>query len=777
MTANRPRFSRIILCPSIALMAGGCSLGSLQTSDAPSTRVVVAESPPAPPSQQAVPVAPAPVLVQAPEEFSPGIEEIVKLARAGVGEEVLLAFIAGAKAEHHPTAEEIVYLSDLGVSARVMAALVGGRAPGQQVARGASEPIAQSQPAPPPQPAEPAPETPAAPEATPAAPPAVIVQQPVVLEQPATEVVDPPEQDLQVVRYFWPSLEPFGTWIKLNSHGWCWRPTVAVHNPSWRPYCDRGRWIYTDCGWYWLSDYSWGWAPFHYGRWFLHSSQGWCWVPDTVWSPAWVSWRCSPQYAGWAPLPPSARFHAGVGFAGHHRLDFGLHWSHYTFLPVHRLCDAPTIHRVGGSFVQNVFADSTVINNFHSGSGDIVINSGLPLDQYTAATGQAARPVRVRNLAGNARPDQLHRDGETLLVYRPQLSQLPLAPSTEDIDRSRQEVRKPATFESRRRAVSQGATAKTPASLTSNSSSAPAPQSSRPAIGSPLRQAPPSSAAPMTPVASTMAQPIVSGSQPASPANPPSLRHVRQEAVKPQPAPRSVTTLRTGAHGMRAAPGVESPSPPQPITSVPQAAGVDTRPFTPPQPLTSVPAAPGVATRPLTPLQPVTSVPTVPGVENRPLTPPQPVTSVPQVPGVEQRPFPPPRPVTFPPADTSSRDREVRSPDRYEPARSRTTLESQPRSVLTLPSSRPVIGGHPSPLERRPPAPPSPAAPAVVERAPVRPLQIQSQPPSQAGPQFTAPAPAAPPSRPSAPAVSGPPASRPAAPAGRGGAPLKRADD
>ena len=68
------------------------------------------------------------------------------------------------------------------------------------------------------------------------------------------------------------------------------------------------------CGWYWMSDYSWGWAPFHYGRWFHHARFGWCWMPDTVWGPSWVTWRYSDDYCGWAPLPPGAIYRAGVGF-------------------------------------------------------------------------------------------------------------------------------------------------------------------------------------------------------------------------------------------------------------------------------------------------------------------------------------------------------------------------------------------------------------------------------------------------------------------------------
>ena len=31
---------------------------------------------------------------------------------------------------------------------------------------------------------------------------------------------------------------------------------------------------------------------------------GWFWIPGDEWAPAWVDWRYSNDYVGWAPLPP-----------------------------------------------------------------------------------------------------------------------------------------------------------------------------------------------------------------------------------------------------------------------------------------------------------------------------------------------------------------------------------------------------------------------------------------------------------------------------------------
>src|SRR5580700_10197841 len=72
------------------------------------------------------------------------------------------------------------------------------------------------------------------------------------------------------VNYFYSDLSPYGQWVDLAGYGWCWQPTVVAGNSQWQPYSDDGHWIYTDAGWFWQSDYPWGWAPFHYGRWLHH---------------------------------------------------------------------------------------------------------------------------------------------------------------------------------------------------------------------------------------------------------------------------------------------------------------------------------------------------------------------------------------------------------------------------------------------------------------------------------------------------------------------------
>src|SRR5207302_7033720 len=78
--------------------------------------------------------------------------------------------------------------------------------------------------------------------------------------------------------HFYEALTPYGTWVNINDT-WCWQPSVGTCDPNWRPYCNRGHWVWTDSGWCWQSDYSWGWAPFHYGRWWRADGYGWLWTP------------------------------------------------------------------------------------------------------------------------------------------------------------------------------------------------------------------------------------------------------------------------------------------------------------------------------------------------------------------------------------------------------------------------------------------------------------------------------------------------------------------
>eukprot|EP01039_Chlorochromonas_danica_P015767 gene15767-18569_t len=113
---------------------------------------------------------------------------------------------------------------------------------------------------------------------------------------------------------FYDDLQPYGTWVSDDQYGNVWVPNV---DEDFRPYATRGHWVVTDYGNTWVSDYPWGWATFHYGRWRYDDYYGWEWIPGHHWAPAWVSWRHGGGYYGWAPLLPGISIAISIG-GGYH---------------------------------------------------------------------------------------------------------------------------------------------------------------------------------------------------------------------------------------------------------------------------------------------------------------------------------------------------------------------------------------------------------------------------------------------------------------------------
>ena len=97
------------------------------------------------------------------------------------------------------------------------------------------------------------------------------------------------------------NLSDHGTWLVSGEYGRVWQP--REYNRDWNPYYD-GHWVDTDMGWTWVSDYRWGAIPYHYGTWVADPRYGWVWIPGQVWAPSWVVFRTTPDYIGWAPVPP-----------------------------------------------------------------------------------------------------------------------------------------------------------------------------------------------------------------------------------------------------------------------------------------------------------------------------------------------------------------------------------------------------------------------------------------------------------------------------------------
>ncbi len=301
-----------------------------------------------------------------------GAQDVVKLVKAGLNEEVVLAQIKTTGARYNLSVEQIIYLHDQGVTQNEITALM---------AAAPAAPLTTTVPsttAPPPAPATPT--TPAAPPVTPSAPTPASAATAAPTYAPAPTAPAVPEAPLAPaaplavtaqpasLAAFQGELSPYGSWIAVPGCGLCWQPYIAVSDPFWRPYCDQGHWVYTDDGWFWQSDYPWGDVAFHYGRWF-YSGRGWVWVPGYDWAPAWVTWRQAEGYIGWAPLPPGAVFRPGLGLYYNGALavdiDFGLRADRFTFVPYDRFWDHD-LHRflVPRDRVVIFFHRSHVINGY-----------------------------------------------------------------------------------------------------------------------------------------------------------------------------------------------------------------------------------------------------------------------------------------------------------------------------------------------------------------------------------------------------------------------------
>jgi len=205
---------------------------------------------------------------------------------------------------------------------------------------------------------------------------------------------------------FYDELSPYGTWIQDPQYGYVWRPDVDQN--EFRPYYTNGRWAMTEYGNTWVSNYDWGWAPFHYGRWVINSYRQWIWLPDTNWGPAWVDWRSGDGYYGWAPMAPSISIN----------LSFGRRYSVpefcWNFIPQ-------------ASIYVNIFPrydygrnnvyirNTTIINNTY------VYNrrsyyGGPRMEDIRRATN---RDVRVYRFDQSNRPGASRIDSRAVSIYRP----------------------------------------------------------------------------------------------------------------------------------------------------------------------------------------------------------------------------------------------------------------------------------------------------------------------------------------------------------------------
>jgi len=214
---------------------------------------------------------------------------------------------------------------------------------------------------------------------------------------------------------FYSSLSPYGEWMNVGDYGMCWRPVgVPI---GWRPYAD-GHWIWTEYGWTWVSDYDWGWAPFHYGRWTFDSEYGWVWVPGYVWAPAWVEWRWGGGYAGWAPMPPGFHYRVDV-VVGPDFHDYGVGIASWNFIRADEI-GRPRYGYVERKAVPRVIGSTRNVTRFKFTSNGVYA-TGLPREQVERVVRHRIETV---NIVHNTGVGRTRVEGNRLLVYSP----APLAP-------------------------------------------------------------------------------------------------------------------------------------------------------------------------------------------------------------------------------------------------------------------------------------------------------------------------------------------------------------
>src|SRR5882762_8751638 len=241
----------------------------------------------------------------------------------------------------------------------------------------------------------------------------VAVEKPVieVVVEPVIEVIiDRPTE--VVVTTFHNDLAPHGVWVDIDGYGRCWKPNGTRR--GWRPYT-IGHWEWTASGWSWESDEAFGYATYHYGRWFVDARHGWVWLPGTTYAPAWVAWRSGGGYVGWAPLGPTVS-EAEVHVTEYHTRNIPA--VQFTFVEEKKITDRK-IHDRAVNVEKNVtiINKTTNITNINV-ENKVVVNKSLSVEQVEKVTGKKVKVAPVKEVTDAAEAKRLRAKGE-VVVYKP----------------------------------------------------------------------------------------------------------------------------------------------------------------------------------------------------------------------------------------------------------------------------------------------------------------------------------------------------------------------
>jgi hypothetical protein len=220
---------------------------------------------------------------------------------------------------------------------------------------------------------------------------------------------------------FYTKLEPHGAWLETSDYGYVWQPREAESSRTWRPYTN-GRWVYTDAGWTWISEEPFGWATYHYGRWTRLRGIGWVWVPGNEWAPAWVSWRKSNDYVGWAPLPPEARFDQRTGIHNWSDNYYDIGPDQYCFVATKEF-GAQRVESTILPAERNVtFVNQTTNVTNITYKNTTIVNEGPNFDEMRAQSREPVQRFRLErnvNVDVNVEAPRPLVQGETVIVAAP----------------------------------------------------------------------------------------------------------------------------------------------------------------------------------------------------------------------------------------------------------------------------------------------------------------------------------------------------------------------
>lgn len=209
---------------------------------------------------------------------------------------------------------------------------------------------------------------------------------------------------------FYTNLAPYGQWIEDQHYGFVWSPDVES---DFRPYYTNGRWAQTDYGNTWVSDYNWGWACFHYGRWIFDSYYGWLWVPGSTWGPAWVSWRAGAGSFGWAPLSPDYEL---TMESGSELKAYRCPRDWWVFLPYKYIYGGDYYsYLTGPQGNTTVFATTTVADNTYTNNGNVYVG-GPTFAQMEKVSEVPVKMYHINN-AGTPRVPYIHN--ELIKLFKP----------------------------------------------------------------------------------------------------------------------------------------------------------------------------------------------------------------------------------------------------------------------------------------------------------------------------------------------------------------------